>query len=68
MTITAADLRDMWLEAQTDVAEIAREVIGTFMRPDLETELALRIQAMPPEVLANLDPARIEQMLEVFNA
>lgn len=68
MSITAVDIRDMWVEAQADVAEIAQEVIGVFMRPDMETELALRIQAMPPEVLANMDPERIEQMLEVFNA
>lgn len=68
MTVTAAEIRDMWLEARVDVEAVAREVIGEFMRPDVEAQLALAALTMPPDVRANVPPEVMQELLEVFNA
>lgn len=68
MSVTADEIRDMWVEARVEIEAIAKEVIGEFMRPDLEAQLALAALTMPPDVRANVPPEVMQELLEVFNA
>lgn len=66
-----ADMRDLALEAQQDVAELFAQAQAEWFEPDLKLQLAVAAQAMTqhmPEAWANVPPEVKKQLLEVFNA
>lgn len=62
------DFREVFLAAQSDAADIVREAIDGFYRPDRELELALHASTLPLDAWQYVDPEIRRQILEVFNA
>lgn len=67
MSLTVADVRDLWMEVRAEIQPEALRAVGEYKRPDLELQLALAAVTMPPDVRALLSPEVMTEMLEVFD-
>ncbi len=68
MTMNIDDLREMILAARREAADIVRDTIDDFYRPDRELELALHASTLPVDAWQYVDPEIRRQIMEVFNA
>ncbi len=63
-----ADFREIYLAAQSEAADIIREAIDEFYRPNRELELALHASTLPLDAWQYVAPEIRQKILEVFHA
>ena len=63
-----SDVRDAYLEAQADVAEVMAEVLAEFNKPDDMLKLAMVMGQMPDEAWDLVLDETIDKIAEVLHA